>query len=291
MMTGVVGAQTCGVSYDCLSSIRHTVHVFLSDSRDIHGVLGSPSEDRNFRSDIVDDTETEEASFSGQEDSSDRIDILEWAKLHFPSGGSTLRFQPLEHLHPLEYHRPDGAVLHINGSTTDLRSCSASLELAEAHHALLAEEEATALSTWAVACICGSMRLEHVKVEICIKFGGLLYVLFPPDTLILTLFAGALLEKQNVVLCSNLGILSASFLSIIPLIRPYRWQSLLMPILPDDMLDFLDAPVPYIVSFIFQPRYPQVLGSYLFGMNYIYCVRSLNLWTRSEESINTAGLL
>jgi hypothetical protein len=34
-------------------------------------------------------------------------------------------------LHPLEYHRPDGAVLHINGSTTDLRSCSASLELAE----------------------------------------------------------------------------------------------------------------------------------------------------------------
>ncbi|RQP02762.1 hypothetical protein POPTR_018G065501v4 [Populus trichocarpa] len=99
-----------------------------------------------------------------------------------------------------------------------------------AHHALLAEEEATALSTWAVACICGSMRLEHI----------------------LTLFAGALLEKQTVVLCSNLGILSASVLSIIPLIRPYRWQSLLMPILPDDMLDFLDAPVPYIVSFIFQ---------------------------------------
>ncbi|RQP02763.1 hypothetical protein POPTR_018G065501v4 [Populus trichocarpa] len=76
-----------------------------------------------------------------------------------------------------------------------------------AHHALLAEEEATALSTWAVACICGSMRLEHI----------------------LTLFAGALLEKQTVVLCSNLGILSASVLSIIPLIRPYRWQSLLMP--------------------------------------------------------------
>ena len=41
---------------------------------------GSPSEDRNFRSD-VDDMETEEASFSGQEDSSDHIDILEWAKV------------------------------------------------------------------------------------------------------------------------------------------------------------------------------------------------------------------
>ena len=92
------------------------------------------------------------------------------------------------------------------------------------------------------------------------------------------------------------GILSASVLSIVPLIRPYQWQSLLMPVcfflvndifqlaftgsyisrsldycclfnctlghcfsltvcmnfqvLPNDMLDFLDAPVPYIVSFL-----------------------------------------
>ncbi|KAJ4845357.1 hypothetical protein Tsubulata_028006 [Turnera subulata] len=201
---------------------------------------GSPSEDRNFRSD-VDDTETEEASFSGQDDGSDHTDILEWAKannhgslqivcdyyrLQLPARGSTLRFQPLEHLHPVEYHRPDETILHISGSTIDLRSCRTSLEFAEAHNALMAEEEAAALSTWAVACICGSLRLEHV----------------------LTLFAGALLEKQIVVVCSNLGILSASILSIIPLIRPYRWQSLLMPILPDDMLDFLDAPVPYIVG-------------------------------------------
>ncbi|KAG8657110.1 hypothetical protein MANES_03G039600v8 [Manihot esculenta] len=201
---------------------------------------GSPCEDRNFRSD-VDDTETEESSFSGQEDSNDHMDILELAKknnygslqiiceyyqLRCPSRGSTVRFHPLEHLHPLEYHKPDETVLHIAGSTIDLRSCTTSLEFAEAHSALLAEEEATALSTWAVACICGSLRLENV----------------------LTLFAGALLEKQIVVVCSNLGILSALVLSIIPLIRPYQWQSLLMPILPDDMLDFLDAPVPYIVG-------------------------------------------
>ncbi|CAK7352474.1 unnamed protein product [Dovyalis caffra] len=294
---------------------------------------GSPSEDRNFRSD-VDDTETEEASFSGQEDSSDHVDILEWAKanshgslqilceyyrLQCPARGSTLRFQPLEHLHPLRYHRPDEAVLHINGSTIDLRSCSTSLETAEAHGALLAEEEATALSTWAIACICGSLRLENI----------------------LTLFAGALLEKQIVVLCSNLlpaansawiyshlywilgflivkfismenywmlmnslaesesssvvtrveieregrsnfcrwyntdvedglklkkGILSASVLSIVPLIRPYRWQSLLMPILPDDMLDFLDAPVPYIVSIQF-PASLSSSGGSLFALN------------------------
>ncbi|KAJ7955973.1 DENN domain containing protein [Quillaja saponaria] len=201
---------------------------------------GSPCEDRHFRSD-ADDTETEEASFSGQEDSNDLLDILEWAKannhgslqiiceyyrLSCPARGSRLRFHPLEHLHPLEYHRPHETVLRIAGSTVDMKSCSTSLEFSEAHNALLVEEEATALSIWAVACICGSLRLENV----------------------LTLFAGALLEKQIVVVCSNLGILSASVLSVIPLIRPYQWQSLLMPVLPNDMLDFLDAPVPYIVG-------------------------------------------
>nr|XP_025645341.1 uncharacterized protein LOC112740857 isoform X3 [Arachis hypogaea] len=134
----------------------------------------SPCEDRNFRSD-PDDTETEDASISGQDDLNDLHDILEWAK---------------------------------------------------AHRSLFAEEEATALSIWAVACICGTLRLENV----------------------LTFFAGALLEKQIAVVCSNLGILSASVLSVIPLIRPFRWQSLLMPVLPNDMLEFLDAPVPFVVG-------------------------------------------
>lgn len=84
----------------------------------------------------------------------------------------------------------------------------------------------------------------------------------------------------------NQGILSAAVLSVIPLIRPYQWQSLLMPVwilsfyfkmnvgfhiwisflhlivfdehtfqvLPNDMLEFLDAPVPYIVSIQFLVR-------------------------------------
>lgn len=199
----------------------------------------SPREDRSFRTN--DEIEIEEASFSGQEYFSDHSDILEWAKannhgslqiiceyyrLRCPARGSTLTFHPLEHLHPLEFHRPDETVLHIAGSTIDLRSCSTGLELAEAYNALMVEEEATAFSVWAVACICGCLRLENV----------------------LTFFAGALLEKQIVVVCSNLGILSALVLSIIPLIRPFQWQSLLMPVLPNDMLDFLDAPVPYVVG-------------------------------------------
>ncbi|CAH2060903.1 unnamed protein product, partial [Thlaspi arvense] len=65
---------------------------------------------------------------------------------------------------------------------------------------------------------------------------------------VLMILAGALLEKQIVFICSNLGLLAASVLSIIPVICPFRWQSFLMPVLPDDMLESLDAPVPYIVS-------------------------------------------
>ncbi|KAK7388254.1 hypothetical protein VNO78_23065 [Psophocarpus tetragonolobus] len=200
---------------------------------------GSPCEDRNIRSDI-DDNETEEASFSGQEDLNDLNDILEWAKennrgplqiiseyyrLSCPARGSSLSFHPLEHLHPLEYHRSAETVLRLAGSTVDLKTCSTGLELVDAHIALTVEE-ANALSVWAVACLCGTLRLENV----------------------LTFFAGVLLEKQIVVVCSNLGILSALVLSVIPLIQPYRWQSLLMPVLPNDMLEFLDAPVPYVVG-------------------------------------------
>ncbi|GKF14148.1 hypothetical protein Tco_0055610, partial [Tanacetum coccineum] len=44
-----------------------------------HFLKGSPSEDRNFRSD-VDSADTEEASFSGQE-GNEQNDILDWAKV------------------------------------------------------------------------------------------------------------------------------------------------------------------------------------------------------------------
>ncbi len=63
-------------------------------------------------------------------------------------------------------------------------------------------------------------------------------------------FAATLLERQMVVFCPNIGILSAVVLSLIPLMRPFAWQSLLLPILPvqDKMLDLLEAPVPFIVG-------------------------------------------
>lgn len=199
-----------------------------------------PSEGINLSNDTH-DLDLEEPSSIGHGDIAGHNSILQWAKakkygslqvvcqyyqLQCPTRGSSLNFHPLEHLHSLKFHRPGETALHLAGSTIDLRSRDTSLEVAEMRNALFAEEESTALSTWAVASICGCLRLEHV----------------------MTLFAAALLEKQIVIVCSNLGMLSASVLSMIPLIRPYQWQSLLIPVLPNDMLDFLDAPVPYIVG-------------------------------------------
>ncbi len=62
--------------------------------------------------------------------------------------------------------------------------------------------------------------------------------------------AAALLERQMAVFCPNIGVLSASVLSLIPLMRPFAWQSLLLPVLPvqDKMLDLLEAPVPFILG-------------------------------------------
>ncbi|XP_076918787.1 uncharacterized protein LOC143579334 [Bidens hawaiensis] len=240
-----VDGTVCDIVDNSRPTQRHIPNAFLpllrfqnhDSSESSSSFQGSPSEDRNIRSEL-DLAEMDEASFSSQEDN-ELDEILEWAKanshgslqiiceyyrLHIPERGSTIKFHPLEHLHPLQFHRPEETVSHITGS--DLASHNTDIEIAEAHSALALDEEATAMSLWAIACLCGNLRLEHV----------------------LTIFAGALLEKQIVFLCSNLGILSASVLSIIPLIRPYHWQSFLMPVLPNDMLDFLDAPVPFIVG-------------------------------------------
>ena len=60
--------------------------------------------------------------------------------------------------------------------------------------------------------------------------------------------AGVLLEKQLVLFCPNIGLLSTCVLSLIPLLRPFTWQSLLLPVLPDQLLGFLEAPVPFVIG-------------------------------------------
>ncbi|ONH93103.1 hypothetical protein PRUPE_8G213500 [Prunus persica] len=161
--------------------------------------------------------------------------IMEWARenkndllqivcgfhaLPLPQPGSELAFQPLEHLQAIEYRRPPVTALGFDEKSFD------SFEDPGVNAKLAAAEEAFALSLWTTATICRVLSLESI----------------------LALVAGVLLEKQVVVVCPNLGVLSATVLSLIPMIRPFQWQSLMLPVLPGKMLDFLDAPVPFIIG-------------------------------------------
>ncbi|XP_050902534.1 uncharacterized protein LOC127114270 [Lathyrus oleraceus] len=112
-----------------------------------------------------------------------------------------------------------------------LSECLDCSEPTEVNAKLAAAEEALSLSVWTTSTTCRVLSL---------------------DTL-LALLTGVLLEKQVVIVCPNLGVLSAVVLSLIPMIRPFQWQSLLLPVLPAKMIDFLDAPVPYIVGIQHKP--------------------------------------
>ncbi|KAM1684326.1 hypothetical protein ACFX15_034938 [Malus domestica] len=167
--------------------------------------------------------------------------IMEWARenkndllqivcgfhaLPLPQRGSELSFLPLEHLQATEYRRPPVAALGFDENSLD------SFQDPGVDVMLAAAEEALALSIWTTATICRVLSLESI----------------------LSLLTGVLLEKQVVIVCPNLGVLSATVLSLIPMIRPFQWQSLMLPflkylqVLPGKMLDFLDAPVPFITG-------------------------------------------
>ncbi|KAL5562026.1 hypothetical protein UlMin_031773 [Ulmus minor] len=176
--------------------------------------------------------------------------IMEWAKenkndllqivcgyhaLPLPPRGGELVFQPLEHLQSIEYKRPPASALVFYEKYPE------SLEAAE----LAAAEEALALSLWTTSTICRVLSLESI----------------------LALVAGVLLEKQVVVVCPNLGVLSATVLSLIPMILPFQWQSLMLPVLPGRMLDFLDAPVPFIVGLLHKPNDLKIKQSNLVHLN------------------------
>ncbi|KAJ3682440.1 hypothetical protein LUZ60_015013 [Juncus effusus] len=174
--------------------------------------------------------------------------IMEWAKannneplqivcgyhsLNIPPRGSDIVFHPLEHLQPINYHRSQVSYLGY-GDFSDFASPDNQLSFIEKNEVklrLAAAEEALALSVWTISTLCRTLSIENV----------------------LALFAGTLLEKQVIVICPNLGVLSAIVLSVIPMIRPFEWQSLLLPVMPRKMLDLLDAPVPFIAGITHKP--------------------------------------
>ncbi|XP_047335681.1 uncharacterized protein LOC124939224 [Impatiens glandulifera] len=171
--------------------------------------------------------------------------IMEWAREHknelllivssyhsmpIPHRGNEIAILPLEHLQPFVYRRPLVSDLGLSQKFLE-QMIQKKLEVDEVNRKLATAEEALALSIWGTATICRVLSLENVMAFV----------------------AGVLLEKQLIVVCPNLGILSAVILSLIPMIRPFEWQSLFLPVLPGKMIDFIDAPVPFVVGLQHKP--------------------------------------
>ena len=89
-------------------------------------------------------------------------------------------------------------------------------------------EAAENLGAWTIPALCRCMSLDGI----------------------LTYLSAALQEAPTVVFCPNLGLLSAVVLSLVPLLLPFGWQSLLLPVMPSPArrLELLDAPVPFVVG-------------------------------------------
>ncbi|KAI3682632.1 hypothetical protein L1987_82739 [Smallanthus sonchifolius] len=165
--------------------------------------------------------------------------IMEWAKenkndllqivcsyhaLPVPSYGGKIHFKPLEHLQAIEYCR----LAFAFGEDPDV---DMSMIPDKAKIKLAAIEEAVLLSNWTTITTCRALSLQNV----------------------LLLLTAVLLEKQVIITSPNLGVLSATVLSLIPMILPFQWQSLFLPVLPGKMFDFLDAPVPFVVGILHKP--------------------------------------
>jgi len=137
-----------------------------------------------------------------------------------PRPGQTLQLQPDPSLQPFTFRRSDAMkALRALG----LRDDAAALHDVEA---------AQNLGAWTVAALCRCLSLDNV----------------------IGFLTAALLERQVVVFCPDVGLLSATILSLLPLLLPFSWQSLLLPVLPASPphLDLLEAPVPFIVGVVYK---------------------------------------
>lgn len=65
---------------------------------------------------------------------------------------------------------------------------------------------------------------------------------------ILTLLRLLLIERSVLILGESSIIVSSCACVLLDLLKPYRWASTFMPLLPEDMIDFIQSPVPFITG-------------------------------------------
>uniref|UniRef100_A0AC34Q5Q0 UDENN domain-containing protein n=1 Tax=Panagrolaimus sp. JU765 TaxID=591449 RepID=A0AC34Q5Q0_9BILA len=65
---------------------------------------------------------------------------------------------------------------------------------------------------------------------------------------IIFLYASMLKERRIIITASKLETLSNCAFGALKLMYPFHWQSIFIPILPSDLIDQLQAPMPYLIG-------------------------------------------
>eukprot|EP01103_Thecamoeba_quadrilineata_P007635 TRINITY_DN17488_c0_g1_i1.p1 TRINITY_DN17488_c0_g1~~TRINITY_DN17488_c0_g1_i1.p1 ORF type:complete len:586 (-),score=112.50 TRINITY_DN17488_c0_g1_i1:170-1729(-) len=95
----------------------------------------------------------------------------------------------------------------------------------------------------------------EIEYDALLSEWGVLLLLrfFFPHKNFETILSAILLEKKILFICSNLRVLSAVVMSWTALLRPFAFQSKLIPILSSKLESFLEAPCPFIVGMSKRP--------------------------------------
>ena len=59
-----------------------------------------------------------------------------------------------------------------------------------------------------------------------------------------------LLERSLLIVGERSEEVSACAFALLELLQPYKWASIFLPLLPEDMIDFISSPVPFIAGMI-----------------------------------------
>jgi len=114
--------------------------------------------------------------------------------------------------------------------------------------------------------------------ELLQAFGSAILFRILPTAVVLQLVAALLLEFKVVLVSPHKRLLSAAILSLMPLLRPFEYQSPVIPILHTSLLAYLEAPVPLLVGMTKQPvASTHTEGFYILNLNTcdIQCTKPL----------------
>lgn len=82
--------------------------------------------------------------------------------------------------------------------------------------------------------------LENYKFELLLQT-------MKPDKIV-QLFTALLLEKKIVLIKKEIGEIALIMQSLITLLNPFKWNFVIITYLTNELADYLEAPVPYLIG-------------------------------------------